>query len=147
MMAKLAAWLQRGLKDHHLIWVGLVLALAVLAVPLQLYMPLGRYQHYGLSVFLLGLGYIIQLVWSWPRLRTSPRWGYGMTGIYLISIGLVLYSNPWLDSRVGVMTEGKENLRSAIGWLYTILGLPLVYIYLEWIQDEQDQRKKKGDKN
>lgn len=44
------------------------------------------------------------------------------------------------------MTEQKENLKALIGWIYTILGLPLAYVYIEWMQEEHRMQKDKGGK-
>lgn len=136
------------LKDHAIIMLGLALALVVMTIPLQLYMPLGRYQHYGLSVFVLGMSYLLQLVWSWPRMTRWPRAGYAATGLYLASIGLILYANPWLDARAAMMTMEKEKFRRSLGWIYTILALPLAYIYFRWMQVDykrQSAKDKGGD--
>lgn len=145
-MGKATDGIRIRLKDYFLIVLGLVSSLVILVVPLQLYVPLGRYQHYGLAVFVLGLGYVIQVVWSWPRLKRWPRRGYAITGLYLTSVGIVLYANPWLDSRVAIMTEEKESLKALIGWLYTMLGLPLAYVYIEWMKEEKKVFKDKGGK-
>ena len=147
VMAKALEHFRFKLKDHFFILIGLVLAVGLLSIRLQLYMPLGRYQHYGLCIFCFGLGYVVQLIWSWSHLKRWPRAGYAVTALYLTSMGIVLYSNPWLDVKVAVMTEDKENLKALIGWVYTILGLPLAYIYIEWMQEDYRIFKKKGSKH
>jgi len=144
---KLRKVLREKLKDYCLVLAAIVAALVVLLTPLQLYMPLGRYQHYGLCVFVLGMGYILQIVWSWRSLKRWPRLGYTATALYLCSVGMVLYANPWLDARMAVITEQKENLRALIGWTYTIFGVILAFIYLEWMQADYRGRRRKGRKH
>ena len=56
-------------------------------------------------------------------------------------------ANPWLDVKVSVMTEQKENMKALIGWIYTILCLPLAYVYIEWMQEDQRMQKEKGGKH
>lgn len=146
-MGKIRQSLKNQLKHHHFIVAGLLAGGLLMSVPLQLYMPLGRVQHYGLSLFILGLGYILQVVWSWSHLKLWPRLGYAITGLYLTSIGIIFYANPWLDTRVAIMTEEKESLKSLIGWLYSIFSLPLVYVYVRWMREDSLQDKSKGDKN
>lgn len=146
-MEKLTRDLQEKLKDYLIVLLSLATALAVVLYPLQLHVSLGRSQHYGLSVFILGLGYIVQVVWSWRSLKRWARAGYAATGFYLASIGVVLYANPWLDPRVTVVTSEKENIRALIVWIYTVLGLPLAYIYFEWMRADEAAYRRKGRKD
>jgi hypothetical protein len=143
-MAKLNNSMSHRFKDYVLILTGLAVAFFIHSIPLQLYMPLGRYQHYGLSIFALGLGYVLQIVWSWKNLKLWARLGYIGTGLYLTSIGMVLYANPWLDSRVAIMTEEKEDWKILIGWFYTFLAMPLTFIYLGWIKEDHRAQKRRG---
>lgn len=143
-MAKLEIPIPNRFKDYVLILIGLAFAYVIHSIPLQLHMPLGRYQHYGLSIFVLGLGYILQIVWSWKNLKRWARLGYIATGLYLTSVGIVLYANPWLDSRVAIMTEEKEDWKVIIGWIYTFLAMPLAFIYMGWIKEDHTSQKHRG---
>ncbi len=143
-MRKFLTIIQLQLKDHNFILLGFISGLVILSIPLQLHMSLGRYQHYGLALFAFGLGYIIQTVWSWRHLARRPRLGYAITGLYLTSIGFILYANPWLDTRVTAITEEKENLKALIGWIYAIACLPLACVYLNWAADSRGLNKDKG---
>ena len=130
-------------KHHFIVLLAVAAAGLVLATPLQLRFTLGRYQHYGLAVFVLGLGYVIQAVWSWRSLRLWARTGFLATGLYLGGIGMVMYANPWLDARVAIMTTSKVSMRAFIGYTFTILGVPLGLIYLEWLLEDYKIKRKR----
>lgn len=117
------------------------MAAAIIATPLQLHYSLSRYQHYGLGIFVWGLGHIIQTIWMW---RLSGKWmriGGICGGLYLTSLGLVFYANPWLDPRVAVQTEAQENFRALIGYLYTGLTVPLMLVWIESTIESSKNRR------
>lgn len=118
----------------------MVMAGTVLAVPLQLYYPLARYQHYGLAIFVWGLGHAVQAIWHWRTVGKWTRLGGICGGIYLTSLGLVFYANPWLDPRVAVQTETQENMRAFIGYGYTFLTIPLMLVWVESLTESYKRK-------
>ncbi|CAM6003806.1 unnamed protein product [Sphagnum balticum] len=112
-------------KTHLFLLVFAVLALFVILTPLQHYMPLGRFQHYGICIFVFGLGYIAQAVASWPRMKVLPRFCYILTGLFFSSAGAVLINNPWFDSKMMTQTSEELSFRHLIYYTYGLAGAAL----------------------
>jgi hypothetical protein len=117
-----------SLNQYGIPIASLVLAGVVLLIPLQLYYPLARYQHYGLAIFVWGVGYLVQLVWTWKSTRFWSRLSYLFLALYLTTLGLFFYANPWLDPRFSVQTEAQQNFRALVGNLYVGLALPVLLV-------------------
>ena len=108
---------------------------------------MSRLQHYGLALFLVGLGYILQVIWSWSSLRTWTRLGQLVSGLFLTSTALVLYANPWLESKMGVRTEAQESLKTIILNTYALLVVPVFILCLLWSREEIRAHRKKQESN
>jgi hypothetical protein len=121
---------------YRAIALGAVVSILSLCVPLQHYITLGRYQHYGLAVFLFGMGYVIQTIWSWNSLSKWVRISYVMTGIFFCSVGCVFWTNTWLDSNVAVQTEDREYQRNRLLAFYVIFGISIVGIWAKCVKEE-----------
>jgi hypothetical protein len=114
-----------------LILVGFaMLAVGILATPLQHFMPLSRFQHYGIAIFVFGLGYLVQGVVSWRGIRRLARFAYLATTTFFCTAGLLFLNNPWLDLRM--VTSGDEQLmfRNYVIGAYGAAGL---FISLIWL--------------
>jgi hypothetical protein len=112
------------------ITLGFVLAGLTMMVPIQRLISLGRYQHYGIAIFLFGLGYGLHCLWNWRSLFAWSRTCYIATTAFFCSVGIVFWTNPWMDSRTGVATGDQEFLRGVYICVYLILGFFLVAIWL-----------------
>lgn len=139
-------YLQKTWRDssrYRLVLVAAVLAvIAVKGIRLQDYMPLGRYQHWGLGIFIFGMGYLLQTVWSWRVLAVWARTSYIATGLFFTSVGVVFYKNPWLDYKVAIQTAQNEELRAHLVIIYLLFSLVIAVIWARWIYEES--RAKKG---
>ena len=116
--------------ENPFITVGLILAAVTVMVPLQHYMALGRYQHYGMGLFLFGLGYTLHAIWTW---KIQPFWNrvcYSYTGLFFCSVGLLFFANPWLDWKTAVQTEERAMIRAVFLGIYLVLGLLLLLVWL-----------------
>lgn len=111
-------------------------ALVSLRVPLQNYISLGRYQHLGIAIFLFGMGYVIQLIWSWKTFSRWARISNAATGAFFCSVGMVFYSNSWLDTRIAVQTPEREVCRYALVVAYVFFGFVIAAIWLKWIHED-----------
>lgn len=112
------------------IFLGFALGAIVLMVPLQHYISMGRYQHYGISIFLFGLGYALHCVWTWRNQPMWPRICYTFTAVFFCSVGLLFYGNPWLDWKTAVQTEEKALARTVFMGIYLFLGFLLLLVWL-----------------
>ncbi|HEY9870829.1 MAG TPA: hypothetical protein V6D08_16815 [Candidatus Obscuribacterales bacterium] len=138
--------LQEQFKDSGIVFLFLIIAGILTATPLQHYIPLSRFQHFGLGIFLVGLGYVIQTVWSWKRMKTWARAMQLYFGLWFAATGLVAYSLPWLDPKMSVRTESQEKLASSLVIAYFVSCAPLPVLTLLWLREElQNWRKTRKD--
>lgn len=119
-------------------------AIAIFLFPLQLYWSLGRYQHYGLAIFVWGMGYILQLIWTWKFSGTWSRWSYILAGLYLTSLGLTLYANPWLEPRVALQTDIQVVLRFYISLFFMLFSIPTTIVWVMGLAEELREDRKKA---
>jgi H+/Cl- antiporter ClcA len=114
---------------RNICWLlGLASAIIILLIPLQHYMPLGRYQHYGMAGFTLGLGYFLHCIWTWRDETFWTRLSYALTGLFCSSVGLLFYANPWMAS--SVQTEEKQLYRWALTGVLMIATFILLIVWL-----------------
>ena len=109
---------------------GSALGAIVLMIPVQHYISLGRYQHYGMAIFMFGLGYALHCVWTWRDQTFWPRFCYAFTGAFFCSVGLLFYANPWMDWKTNVQTEEKQLLRLALSGIYLLIGFALMVVWM-----------------
>lgn len=118
-------------------------ALIALRTPLQHYISLNRYQHVSISVFLFGVGYFMQLAWSYKTWSKWARISHIVTGLFFTSVGLFFYTNNWSELS-GEMTMHKVLQRYCIIFVYLLLAL---FVSLLWIKALwEDQKIEKRDK-
>jgi uncharacterized membrane protein YidH (DUF202 family) len=122
--------LQSVLRRNICLVSGTALGIITLLIPLQHFMTLGRYQHYGMAVFMFGLGYILHCIWTWRGERFWPRLCYALTGAFFCSVGLLFSANPWMDWNTSVQTEEKQLFRFALSGIYLMLGFALMIVWL-----------------
>ncbi|MBI4532355.1 MAG: hypothetical protein HY711_00285 [Candidatus Melainabacteria bacterium] len=117
-----------------------LVAIAMMATPIQLYIPMARLQHYGLAIFVVGLGYIIQVIWSWTRLGLWSRLGHLFSGVYFNAAAVTLYANPWLDPKITLRTENQEHWRDLIVIAFLFSTLVLVVFSILWVREERQTK-------
>jgi hypothetical protein len=106
------------------------LAAVIIFTPLQHYMTLSRMQHYGSSVFVFGIGYLVQLAVQWKKTSPLGRFAYCLTSFYYCSAALVLMNNPWMDPKSGAPTDDELIFRSRFILGYFALGLAMTLLWL-----------------
>ena len=129
------------LANQEILLVAIIMAMIVWRFPLQHYGSLTRTQHCGLSLFVLGLGNILQAIWSWRALRFWTRVLLSATGLYICAIALICYSNPWLDPIADLRTSLQTSWRPALIASCALPALPLLYIWYRALGESRDKRK------
>lgn len=128
------------ISQNVLLFSFVFLAVLTYLVPMQKYLPLSRFQHYGLATFVFGMGYLVQLVWSWKLLSRWYRIAYFMSSGYILTASLILYANPWLDSAASMYTETQKALRYVIVGGFGIMFLPLFYSWYQTTPKETNSK-------
>ncbi len=126
-------------KAQRYCMIGFFSAIAIGAylTPLQKYFTMGRYQHYGITISIFGLGYLLQTIWSWRTFTKWARISYLSTGIFFSTVGMTFYTNPWLDSRMALQTADKEFWKTIFIGIYILITIAIVSIWLKWIKEEK----------
>ncbi len=126
-------------KAQRYCMIGLFSAIATGAylTPLQKFFTMGRYQHYGITISIFGLGYLLQTIWSWRTFTKWARISYLSTGLFFSTVGMTFYTNPWLDSRMSMQTADKELWKNIFIAVYVLITLAIVSIWLKWIKEEK----------
>jgi hypothetical protein len=122
--------------------VSLFITVIVLYLPIQSWMPFARSQHYGLGLFIWGMGYVLDTIWSWRRMTNWTRFAFAGTGLYCTSLGLFCYANPWLDTRFAVQSDFQEALAKKVFTLYVCLGIPLTISWFVASAKAEKERKR-----
>jgi hypothetical protein len=120
----------KGISNHFFVVVGTLSGALSVIIPLQHYITLGRYQHYGIGIFLFGMGYGLHAIWTWRRQMLWPRVCYVYSALFFCSIGILFYGNPWLDWKVAIQTEERSFVRMIYLAVYLSLGIMLILIWL-----------------
>lgn len=126
-------------KAQRYCMIGLFSAIAtgVYLTPLQKFFTMGRYQHYGITISIFGLGYLLQTIWSWRTFTKWARISYLSTGLFFSTVGMTFYTNPWLDSRMSMQTADKELWKNIFIAVYVLITLAIVSIWFKWIKEEK----------
>ncbi len=128
-----------SLARHFIVLSGGIIGLVVLFTPLQRYIALGRFQHYGLAIGCFGLGYFFQTLVSWKRLGKWGRVSYITSFAFFALVGLAFYQNPWLDYRVSIQTAENEATKGVLIICYLFCSLAVVGSWIKWILEENKQ--------
>jgi len=132
--------LWRKTSRHRLVIAFSALAIVIYCTPLQRYVTLGRYQHYGIAIGLFGLGYLLQTIWSWKEFSRWARRAYLATGAFSLTVGLTFFYNPWLDTKVAPQTHANDQIRPILMALYLLSSLWVGAVYARWIKEENKAR-------
>ncbi len=128
-----------SLARHSIVLSGGLIGLFILFTPIQHYVPLGRFQHYGLAIGCFGLGYFFQTLASWKRLGKWGRISYMTSFTFFALVGLAFYMNPWLDYRVSIQTSQNEATKGILIICYLFCSLAVVGSWIKWILEENKQ--------
>lgn len=104
---------------------------------------MGRYQHYAIAIFTFSLGYLLQIPLAWRQLSFWAKLSYGMTGVFFASVATVFWFNPWLDWKVAVQTEDKEQFRRTLMVSYLLFSLLVGVIWIKWFNEENKLKRRK----
>jgi Ca2+/Na+ antiporter len=121
---------------HRFVLLFAMLAAGVYLTPLQKYMTLSRFQHWGMAIGLLGVGYLLQSIWSWNTFSRWARIAHLSSAFFWLVVGFTFYSNPWLDTRMSAGTHDTEISRSTLMIIYLVLFLYLGIVYAKWAREE-----------
>jgi len=119
---------------------GFILAMTLIAMaaykaPLQQFISLSRYQHVGIAIFLFGMGYVMQTIWSWRVYSKWARISNIVTSAYFCSVGLFFYTNTWLENYV-VPTPRNMLVRYGLVFIYLFLALIVSGFWLKWAHED-----------
>ncbi|MBU6452974.1 MAG: hypothetical protein KGS72_14410 [Cyanobacteria bacterium REEB67] len=132
--------LWRKTSRHRLIILFAVLAATVYFVPLQKFITLGRFQHWGLAISLLAVGYLLQTIWSWKDFSRWARIAYLSSCLFWTIVAATFYNNPWLDSKMALQTPANEQARPFLVGGYLILFIYLGAVYAKWAREEEKEK-------
>jgi hypothetical protein len=122
-----------------------IAAALLIIFPLQKYFPMGRFQHYAIGFGMFSIGQICQLLASW---RLYSKWGrisFFATGVCYGTIAFIFWTNPWLDYRVAVQTESKEQFRMQLIFDYLVCNLVIIICWLKcWSEELKKQKEELG---
>jgi len=130
-------------RSQRYCMIGLFSAIAVVVylTPLQKFFTMGRYQHYGITISLFGLGYILQTIWSWKTFTKWARVSYLSTGVFFAVVGMTFYENPWLDARMQMQRSDQETWKVGFIALYVLSTIAIVSVWMRWIKEETAAKK------
>lgn len=117
-----------------------VIAMAVLVVHVQNFIPVSRFQHYGLSLLIFGVGWLLETVFSFRKLSKWAKVSYISTCLYFLSIGFVYYCNAWLGHRISIATEDNMRTERFLVITYMVFSIYLAAVWTKWIIEETKNR-------
>jgi len=132
----------KELQQHIISRSSLLLAAIMFVTPLQKFITLSRVQHYGICLFVAGIGHVLELVWSWRSLKRWGRLGLLATGTYMAAVGITFYSNPNLDLREGMATVAQSETTRITGWRFSLAAIFVLIIWTMWMKEEASVREK-----
>lgn len=138
-MIRLGKKILMSLARHFMVLSGGIIGLLVLFTPIQQHIPMGRFQHYGISIGCFGLGFLLQMLVSWKALGKWGRVSYVTSFAFFDLVGLAFYMNPWLDYRVSIQTQENEATKGILIICYLFCSLAVVGSWIKWILEENKQ--------
>jgi len=133
--------LWRKSQRYCMIALFSAIAAAVYLTPLQKFFTMGRYQHYGITISLFGLGYILQTIWSWKIFTKWARVSYLSTGAFFTIVGMTFYENPWLDARMQMQRSDQEIWKVCFICMYILSTIAIMSVWMKWIKEETAAKK------
>lgn len=133
----------KQVRHLELLMLMMLLAGAIRIFPLQHHISLSRYQHWGIALYVWGIGFFIQAAWSWRRLSNIGKASLVAAGVYVLSSATVLYSNPWLDTSISLQLAEQEGTRFAFSVSCGAVGLLVGLLWIRWGLSEIDRLDRK----
>lgn len=120
---------------------GFILAMSIIAfialkMPLQHYISLTRYQHVGIAIFLFGMGYTMQSIWSWRVYSKWAKMANLATSAFFCSVGLFFYRNTWLEEYATEATPTRYLGRLILMFIYLLLALVVSIFWVKWAHED-----------
>ncbi len=113
-----------------------VVALIALNTPLQHYIPLTRYQHVGIAIFLFGMGYAMQTIWSWRAYSKWAKLANIATFVFFCSVGIFFYTNPGLEAYSADPSPKKILVRLTHIFSYLFCALIVSAFWVKWAHED-----------
>jgi cytochrome b561 len=113
-----------------------IASLTFFLFPIQHYVTISRFQHWGVAVAMLGIGFLLETACLFKKL---DRWAcrcYLSTGLFFASVAVVLYTNPWLDPRVKIQTTETDRMECIFIVAYLVFCIYLAAVWTKWIIEE-----------
>ncbi len=124
----------------RLVLLFAAIALAVFFTHVQNYMPISRFQHYGLSLLIFGCGWLLETLLSYKKLNKWARMSYVSTCLYFLTIGGVYFGNAWLGHRISIATEDNMRTERILMITYFIFSMYLAGVWTKWVVEETKNR-------
>lgn len=128
--------LWRRISKYGFILAMSILALIAFKTPLQHYISLTRYQHVGIVIFLFGMGYVMQTIWSWRVYSKWARLANIATCVFFCSVGLYFYMNTGLEAYSTDVTPKKIMVRLTHVFSYLFLALVVSLFWVKWAHED-----------
>jgi hypothetical protein len=113
-----------------------IIAAIALKMPLQHYISLTRYQHVGIAIFLFGMGYTMQSIWSWRVYSKWAKMANLATSAFFCSVGLYFYRNTWLEEYATEATPTRYLGRLILMFIYLLLALVVSIFWVKWAHED-----------
>ncbi len=133
----------RHIRHLELVLIAMIIAVVARNFPLQHYMPLSRYQHWSIALYIWALGFFIQAAWSWRKLTTNGKIALIAAGTYVSGAAMALYTNPWLDTTVSLQTTEQAETRYLLSAVWAVGGVLVGIVWMRWGLVELDYLKRK----
>jgi hypothetical protein len=133
--------IKKQIQHQEIALAMFLLALCVYKFPLQHYVTMARFQHYGICLYIWALGFVLQTVWSWKYLTARGRACLISTAFYVGVFAIIFYQSPWLDIRMAVQTEENEMMRMMYAALCAFLGFIVCIFWLAWVLERNATQK------
>lgn len=139
--------LGRQIRHHEMVLITGLIALSILLFPLQKHIPLSRFEHYGMSIYVWALGFIAQVAVSWRILSPLGRASYISAAIYLGTFGATIYNNPWLDRHISLQTYAQEEMIDGFFLVAIGSGILVSLLWFVWFIQEAAKQADLDSKN
>lgn len=117
--------------------IGFFLACLLLMIPLQKFISLSRFQHYGLACFIFGSSYFFQGLVSWHSIKKWGRRSYLISAIFFVSVAVFFLTSPWLDSRISLQTEEQKLFTRVMTGNFCLVAILVVYVWWRFYQERK----------